>query len=596
MLTLASQQSASVIGLLSVVMSLVTWAVLWSARSPSVHLWALGGFVGGSLPALVMWGNPGQVLPASVYFALVGTVVFAGVLCRPSAIGLLLQKRISSWWVATMFGVNLVVAVTFSAAGDAGWKWLSWYLSLATVVAFALATAWAFTLGHQKRLLNATLLGITTGSATLGVLLATGAGIWTNANLFSLGADPVPLSVFALNAITAICNSAFFIGIVLDLLVRRESEAQARFRSLTDAAPVGVFQADSRGNNVFMNPAMERIMGMSADEARGKGWMESIHPEDKERVLGEWMAAIAAGRDFMSEYRFLTPSGRSCWVRGYGSGIRDPAGANAGYMAVVADITEQRALEQRLAVTSRLAALGTLVSGVAHEINNPMTGILAGLGLARQEADDARRRLEGGECPTREALIKRNDEMQEVLGDAAEAAEKIARIVRDLSLFGAPSQERARVKVTDIVAGALRWIPSSDRNVATVGVEDRGAPDVMASRGQLEQVLVNLVTNAARATRPGETGTIMIRVGEGPAGMARLEVVDHGTGISPAHLGRIFDPFFTTRPAGEGRGTGLGLAICHAIVEDHGGTITVESEVGKGSTFTVELPAAPLGA
>jgi signal transduction histidine kinase len=75
--------------------------------------------------------------------------------------------------------------------------------------------------------------------------------------------------------------------------------------------------------------------------------------------------------------------------------------------------------------------------------------------------------------------------------------------------------------------------------------------------------------------------------------MARMEVIDHGTGMAPAILGRIFDPFFTTRPAGEGRGTGLGLAICHAIVTDHGGTITVESEVGKGSTFRVELPAAP---
>ncbi|MEI7705105.1 MAG: ATP-binding protein, partial [Deltaproteobacteria bacterium] len=123
---------------------------------------------------------------------------------------------------------------------------------------------------------------------------------------------------------------------------------------------------------------------------------------------------------------------------------------------------------------------------------------------------------------------------------------------------------------------------------------DLGAPDVKASRGQLEQVLVNLLTNAAKATRPGAKGTILIRLGAGSPGMARLEVVDHGTGIDPVNLSKIFDPFFTTRPPGERRGTGLGLSICHAIITDHGGTITVETEVGKGSTFRVELPAAPV--
>ena len=138
----------------------------------------------------------------------------------------------------------------------------------------------------------------------------------------------------------------------------------------------------------------------------------------------------------------------------------------------------------------------------------------------------------------------------------------------------------------------MRWLPSSVHTRATVSVEDLGAPDVKASRGQLEQVLVNLLTNAAKATRPGAKGTILIRILAGSPVTTRLEVVDHGTGIDPANLSRIFDPFFTTRPAGERRGTGLGLSICHAIITDHGGTITVESEVGKGSTFRVELPVA----
>jgi PAS domain S-box-containing protein len=372
-------------------------------------------------------------------------------------------------------------------------------------------------------------------------------------------------------------------------------ESESRFRALTNASPVGVYQADPQGNAVFLNPAMERMMGMSAAQAMGKGWMESVHPEDRERVFREWLAAIEAGRDFSSEYRFLAPSGKVTWARGYGSAIRDPSGVSTGYVAVVVDLTDRLAMEQRLAVASRLAAMGTLVAGVAHEINNPMTAIMAGLGTAMGDVRQGLEELRGGGAPSQEALIERDEELVEVLEEASEAAARIARIVRDLAVFGAPKQDRARLRSADVVAGAMRWLPSHVHRVSTVSVEDLGAPDVMASRGQVEQVLVNLVTNAARATRPGTKGAIRVRVGPGSPGMASLEVIDQGMGIDAANLGRIFDPFFTTRPAGEGRGMGLGLAICHAIVAEHGGTITVKSELGKGSTFRVELPAAPAG-
>jgi two-component system NtrC family sensor kinase len=104
---------------------------------------------------------------------------------------------------------------------------------------------------------------------------------------------------------------------------------------------------------------------------------------------------------------------------------------------------------------------------------------------------------------------------------------------------------------------------------------------------------VNLVTNAAKATPEGQRDTVVVRVGPGRPGMARVEVIDHGIGIDPAIRDHIFDPFFTTRPAGPARGTGLGLAICQSIATAHGGTLTFESEVGKGSRFVVELPGAP---
>ena len=140
---------------------------------------------------------------------------------------------------------------------------------------------------------------------------------------------------------------------------------------------------------------------------------------------------------------------------------------------------------------------------------------------------------------------------------------------------------------------ALRWLPSAVGQAAIVQVEDGGAPDVLASSGQVEQVVVNLLTNAAKARVPGSANRIIVRVGPGSTGMARLEVADQGKGIEPALRERVFEPFFTTRQTGEGKGMGLGLSICHSIVSAHGGTISVESVVGKGLTFRVELPVAP---
>jgi two-component system NtrC family sensor kinase len=143
----------------------------------------------------------------------------------------------------------------------------------------------------------------------------------------------------------------------------------------------------------------------------------------------------------------------------------------------------------------------------------------------------------------------------------------------------------------DVVDEAMRWLPASRSPEARVIVENEGAPDVIGSAGQLGQVLVNLATNAAKSIPEDRKGVVTIRLGPGGPGMARLDVVDNGAGMAPDVLTRIFDPFFTTRDVGQGMG--LGLPVCHAIVTAHGGTITVTSALGEGSTFRVELPVAP---
>ena len=270
--------------------------------------------------------------------------------------------------------------------------------------------------------------------------------------------------------------------------------------------------------------------------------------------------------------------------------VRDDAGAVIMGIAVSQDVTEERSLRMQLAVSSRLASLGTLVAGVAHEVNNPLAGTLASLATAIEDVRDLSGRLRGGGLLDREALAAASDEVLEILLDAQVGGDRIARIVKDLALFGRPNPMRARVRLGDVVTASMRWLPSSVGRAATVRVDDLNAPDVHASAGQLEQVVVNLVTNAAFAIPEGRRGDVSIRLSGSPDGRAVLEVMDDGAGISPQVMERIFDPFFTTRDVGQGMG--LGLPICHAIVAAHGGTLTATSAPGAGSTFRLELPPA----
>jgi two-component system NtrC family sensor kinase len=351
-------------------------------------------------------------------------------------------------------------------------------------------------------------------------------------------------------------------------------ESETRFRLLAGSAPVGIFQTDARGQVTFVNPTFEAMTGIGVPGANAPlGW-EIVHPEDRETVSRTWREAAAAGKPFTAEYRIHERAGAETWVRVFATPTKDIAGAHTGHVGALVDITLPRALHAQLALTSRLAAMGTLVAGVAHEINNPLAAELAEQEMALEVVREAR-------CL---------GTVVEGLTDAQEGGQRIARIVKELKTFGRPDLKRTRVRLIDVVDQAMHWLPATVGHAATVRVENGGAPDVRASFGQIEQVVVNLVINAAKASQAGKPGVVTVRVGPGAPGMARLEVVDQGTGIDPATLERIFEPFFTTSDVGQGMG--LGLAVSHAIVTAHGGIFTVESELGKGSTFRVELPIA----
>jgi len=269
------------------------------------------------------------------------------------------------------------------------------------------------------------------------------------------------------------------------------------------------------------------------------------------------------------------------------SPLRDKRGAALGLVLVVRDLREVVTLRTRLLTSARLAAVGELAAGIAHEINNPLAYINANLRALRDQW------LTLAEAWHLDREKPRFDEVFEdgldMLDESLEGVDRTAAIVRDVRAFShAGAGARERLDPHALVERALRVADPHLRQRATVVRELAPVPTVEGVRRELEQVLLNLVLNAVQSL--DEEGTIRVRTvlrGEEVV----ISVADDGCGIAPEVLDRIFDPFFTTKPAGEG--TGLGLSISHEIVRRHGGRIEVRSQPGRGSEFLVLLPAAP---
>ncbi|MGD0676857.1 MAG: response regulator [Polyangiaceae bacterium] len=244
---------------------------------------------------------------------------------------------------------------------------------------------------------------------------------------------------------------------------------------------------------------------------------------------------------------------------------------------------EHRELQARLAQTDRLTSLGTLAAGVAHEINNPLAYVLLNLGYVGEELSKIFQ-----VHPT-----DRSREVLVALDHARDGAERIRDIVRGLKTFSRPENDiRVPLDVTQVVEAALAMVANEIRHRARLVKNYTPVHEVVANEARLGQVFLNLLLNAVQALPDDRAEANEIRVVVQSPGTDRVvvEVHDNGVGISPQVRGRIFEPFFTTKPVGIG--TGLGLAICHGIVTSLGGSLTFESEPGRGSIFRVELSAA----
>lgn len=251
------------------------------------------------------------------------------------------------------------------------------------------------------------------------------------------------------------------------------------------------------------------------------------------------------------------------------------------------DIARRREMRASLIVADRLASVGTLAAGVAHEINNPLAYVIANLECLAEE-------LPVGVPATGS---EGTSSLREMIKAARDGAERVRLIVRDLKTFSSDrTDEVGPVDVRRAIAIAIQMAWNQIKLRARLVKDYAEVPPVQANEARLGQVFLNLLMNAAQAIPEGSVDRNEIRIVTrlDDAGRVAVEVRDSGAGIAAEHLGHIFDPFFTTKPVGEG--TGLGLSICHSIINGFKGEISVDSTPGRGTTFRVVLPAADLAA
>jgi PAS domain S-box-containing protein len=377
------------------------------------------------------------------------------------------------------------------------------------------------------------------------------------------------------------------------MVVARLEEQIRELRAALEGAAEGICRLDGAGRIVTANGAFARLFGMTADQAVGRLWEELLIPEQRMAARTDLAATGKVERERVG----LRPDGATFPLQLSVVPVSDGGGRGGGkgHYLFVHDLSERKRMENQLIFAGRMAAVGTLAAGVAHEINNPLAYIVANIDFARSQVNGVASRLSRTAVAGGPAHVL--DETGEALTEARQGAERVRNIVRDLRVFARGDDDQTGpVSVRRVMDSSINIAWNEIRHRARL-VKDYGeTPLVEGNESRLGQVFLNLLLNAAHAIPEGETERNEIRVTTRADvhGRAVIEVRDTGMGIPAENRERIFDPFFTTKPAGEG--TGLGLWICHGIVTALGGDVKVDSEIGRGSTFRVTLPPALMDA
>ncbi len=370
-----------------------------------------------------------------------------------------------------------------------------------------------------------------------------------------------------------------FLAIILDLTERVATEqelqkAQRTLSTLLTNLPGMVYRGrnDQDWTLDFVSPSCQILTGYPPEqfvEFRQVSYGQHvILPEDRERVWQDLQAALHDRKPFQLSYRIRTADQTIKWVWEQGCGIFSDTGEVVGIEGYVVDVTQQRALEDQLRKTERLAELGTLASGMAHEIGTPMNVILGRAELLMRKATDerARRGLE--------TIVTQVERITKIMNQLLSFARKRPAGRQGVNL------EAIMIDILDVLQERF-----DKHHIEVTKTVSPQLPMVLADPDQMNQVFLNLILNACQAMP--ERGTLSL--GLHPTGsMVELTIQDTGCGIPQEQQSKIFDPFFSTKAVGEG--TGLGLTVVHGILQEHQGAIRVSSVPGQGTTFIVSLP------
>lgn len=371
-------------------------------------------------------------------------------------------------------------------------------------------------------------------------------------------------------------NPTGVLGIARDITDRRRAnqalrESEEQYRGLFENSVEGMFTSDLHHNITSANKALGELLDYDVEELMGMNWRDIVHAESKKSVFKEYNKLLRTGKPIRGiVYECVSRSGERRLTEGYVSLIRRE-NRPVGFQGSVRDITEHKRENEQLMIADRLASIGELASGAAHELNNPLTSVIgfSQLLMDRDVPDDIREDLK-------------------LIHDEAQRATCVVKNLLTFARRHAPAKQLNQIN--SIIEDVLR-LRAYEQKVRNIEVRKKLAPTlpkIMVDYFQMEQVFLNIILNAEYSMSEAQNrGTLTITTSRRNNTVV-ISVADDGLGIAQEHLRQLFNPFFTTKKAG--RGTGLGLSICHGIVTEHGGKIYAKSQLGKGATFFVELP------
>ena len=331
-----------------------------------------------------------------------------------------------------------------------------------------------------------------------------------------------------------------------------------------------VISMDHKGRLLSWNQAAERVTGLKSDQTRGQSLLSLCAPEHQAAIAQRLQGLAHGGGVPATEANLLTAGGQQVPIAWSFAPMQVDTGQMVGIVGVGRDLTEQRLMEAQLLLSTKMASLGVMAGGIAHEVRNPLGIISASAQLLQERPDDAALRAQ---C------------VQKIYA----ATQRASLIIESLLKFSRPPGERMRDVAISTVLEETLVLLTNQMTLQKVVLQKELRADLPTIHGNpelLQQVFINLILNACNSMNKGGSLTVAARLCD--KGHVEVRFTDTGHGIPSEHLTKIFDPFFTTMPVG--KGTGLGLSISYSIIQQHQGTIEVESQVGRGSTFIVRLP------